>query len=371
MAEEIDRRLSEIYFNIENPASFSGFSKFYPAVKHLGFSKQEVKEWLERQEIYTLYNTVNRNTVRPKVIVKDKFQQFDMDTVNMVRYSHEVKNKGYCYILIVIDIFTRFLFVHPLQTLTGKEMVKALEQVFSKATPVCCRSDNGVEFKNEFVRKFMEDNGVVHFFSSNETKACYSERVIKSLKTIITRYLNHNETDGWFNVLDLAVESYNNRVHRSIRMTPVEALSSDSYTLWKNQYFYNVKRKYTRRPVPKTFYKFNVNDKVRVSLQRKTFHRQYDKNWSDEIYIITFRTAFQEIPVYELKDLLNRKIRGRFYENELQKVTADSSTVYKIEKIIKKKKLNKKPGYIVRWVGWSTDFDSWVAEDDVKDIDIA
>ena len=63
---------------------------------------------------------------------------------------------------------------------------------------------------------------------------------------------------------------------------------------------------------------------------------------------------------YKIKDLNDDIIEGIFYEKELLK-TKNTSEVYIIEKIIRKKK-NK---YFVKWRNYSNDFNSWVDKDDI------
>ena len=63
---------------------------------------------------------------------------------------------------------------------------------------------------------------------------------------------------------------------------------------------------------------------------------------------------------YRIKDLNDEIIKGIFYEKELQK-SKNTSGVYIIEKIIGKNK-NK---YLVKWRGYSNEFNSWVDKDDI------
>ena len=63
---------------------------------------------------------------------------------------------------------------------------------------------------------------------------------------------------------------------------------------------------------------------------------------------------------YKIKDLNDNIIDGIFYQQELQK-TKNTSGAYIIERIIRKNK-NK---YLVKWRGYSNDFNSWIDKDDV------
>ena len=57
-------------------------------------------------------------------------------------------------------------------------------------------------------------------------------------------------------------------------------------------------------------------------------------------------------------------IEGRFYEQELQKINKQEE-VYRIDKIIRKRKINKKLEYYVSWIGYPNSFNSWVKKEDL------
>jgi hypothetical protein len=58
----------------------------------------------------------------------------------------------------------------------------------------------------------------------------------------------------------------------------------------------------------------------------------------------------------------SEKIKGGFYEFELTKTTSD---VFRIEKILKTRKLNGITQHFVRWKGFNPNYDSWINADDV------
>ena len=64
-----------------------------------------------------------------------------------------------------------------------------------------------------------------------------------------------------------------------------------------------------------------------------------------------------------MQDLLERPISGTFYVKELQKVNRPD--IFRIEKVLKKRKKNKQEEYLVRWSGHSSDFDSWLTSNDI------
>ena len=62
---------------------------------------------------------------------------------------------------------------------------------------------------------------------------------------------------------------------------------------------------------------------------------------------------------YKIKDLNDELIQGIFYEKELQKTK--NTGEYIIEKIIRRNK-NK---YLVKWRGYSDNFNTWIDKNDI------
>ena len=75
-----------------------------------------------------------------------------------------------------------------------------------------------------------------------------------------------------FHVLDDIVNKYNNTVHRSIKIKPIN-VTSDSYA----EYNENFNKKYP---------KFKVGDHVRTSKYKNIFDKGYTPNWSEEDFVV-------------------------------------------------------------------------------------
>ena len=64
-------------------------------------------------------------------------------------------------------------------------------------------------------------------------------------------------------------------------------------------------------------------------------------------------------PTYRLKDLSGEEIKGRFYEQEIQKVTKFVDDEYIVEKVLKTRRRNGLLEHFVRWRGYADKFNSW------------
>ena len=350
--EEIDRYLHTLYYDIRSPVAYSSYSKLYPHIKRDGkyhITPRYLKKWLSKQETYTTFRPARRTFRRPKVLAFAKNYQWDSDTANMLKFKSE--NNDYGYFVVFIDIFTRYLYTAPLKTLKGDEMVIVLEKILTETDekPEILRTDQGSEYKNHSFNNLLNENKIKHVYTYYETKANYAERVIKTIKNKIMKYLSEKETLRWIDILSDLTYGYNNSIHRSINMSPKDASSMNQYLLWKFQYdnlkyprsFFGVKKQ-SKNPkllqtLNKNFFKFKVSDRVKISHLKRMFDKEYTEKWSGEIFTVINRKLNQNIPMYELKDYNNEVIQGFFYEPELQLAYIGTETLYKIEEILKKR----------------------------------
>ena len=95
--------------------------------------------------------------------------------------------------------------------------------------------------------------------------------------------------------------------------------------------------------------------------------RDYSQKWTGELFKIDTRFRREGVPVYTILDWDGERVDGTFYEPELQPVTIDPTTEYRVEKILKRRVRNKRKEVLVRWLHWPKKYDSWIPEADVKD----
>ncbi|KAK3086722.1 hypothetical protein FSP39_022498 [Pinctada imbricata] len=236
--------------------------------------------------------------------------------------------------------------------------------------PKSIRTDKGSEFINKKLGRYFKEKNIKLFHAQNETKANYAERYIQTLKKRLYRYITHFQKYKYLNILQDVVQSINNTPNRSLNgRTPAsvnkdneEEVRLDSYLIRRKSD--KVKTKTMSKPKP---YTLKIGDQVRITHLKRVFQRDYDQTYTEEVFIIKSRHISQGIPIYKLLDMMDEPILGSFYANELQKVTKDENTVWRIEKILKEKKTKDRTEVKVRWAGWPNKFDSWIAKGDIKD----
>ena len=107
----------------------------------------------------------------------------------------------------------------------------------------------------------------------NEGKSVVAERFIRMLKNKIFKHMKAVSKNVYFNALDDIVNKYNNTVHRTIKMKPID-ITSDSYAEYSED---------SNETKPK----FKVCDRVRMSKCKNIFAKGYTQNWLEEVFVVS------------------------------------------------------------------------------------
>ena len=348
------------------PGSFQGPDKLYQSNKRNGVKKSQIKNYLKKEDTYTLNRAVRYKFPRNRVVAESIDYMWDVDNADLSLLYKE--NKGYKYFLLAIDVFSRYCWVRPLKTKYSKEIIKALSSIFSEGRiPITMRTDRGRELNNREVQRFLSQQGVHHYTTYNEVQANYSERCIKTIKSKLYRYMISRNTLRYIDVLQDIVHSYNNTVHSSLGIPPSKVNKKNESEVLHEQY------KRRRKPKedsdnPWQKMKFKPGDQVRITYRREAFDREYGQKWSGEIFYVTKAWRRNTIPVYRLADWNGEEIKGTFYNQQLQSVNVDREGIFKIEKILKRRRRNGVNQVLVKYLHWPKKFNEWINEDRVQDI---
>ena len=292
-----------------------------------------------------LHKPIRKNFPRRKVKAFTPNQIWAADLVEMIPYSRE--NKGFKYLLTVIDVFSKYGWIVPLKTKTGAEVTAAFKKLFKEAVPAKLWTDAGKEFWNSNMKKLLEENNVKLYKTHNELKSCVVERWNKTIKTDMWKYFTANNSYKYIDILPALVEKYNNSYHHSIKCTPVEAQKTAN----REKVLTNLYGKKTEKPLPK----FKIGDRVRITKKKTIFDKGFTPNWTDEIFTIS--EIKPTVPVtYTIKDEKGELLGGSFYEPELQ---LSRSTTYRIEKVLRRRVRNGQKEEYVKWRGYDKSYNSW------------
>ena len=172
--------------------------------------------------------------------------------------------------MYAIDFFSKFAWVLPLKGKRGISMVNAFQKIISKVgkaesegqcKPNKIWVDQSGEFYNKLFKRFLKINYIEMYSTYNEGKSVVPKRFIRALKSKIFKHVTAVSKNVYFDMLD-NINKYNNTVHRTIKMKPIES-TSDCYAEDSNE---------TKR-------KFKVGDHVRISKYKNIFAKGYTQKY--------------------------------------------------------------------------------------------
>jgi hypothetical protein len=307
----LEKDLQTIYTNPSNPASFSSPQKLYLQARkqYPKLKLSVVKRWLESQNTYTLHKQVRTKFKHRKTLARGIRYQYQIDLVDFQKLKKW--NRQNRYLLTAIDIFSRRAAVEPIINKSGEVVLKALKKIFQKlGKPTYLQSDQGKEFFNYHVQKYLKSINVHHFFTASDQKSSICERFNRTLQDKMYKYFTEKSTFAYLPVVQKIVTAYNNTIHSSINIAPSKVTKKNEKDIWQYQY-----GKYLNQ-VPLKF-KFKINESVRISKSSRTFKKGYLPKFQSEYFHIADKLSTMP-PVYKLIDADGEILKGVFYENELQ-----------------------------------------------------
>src|SRR6266481_2374885 len=133
--------MEKLYYETGNPGAFGGIEKLRKAA---GASRKKTLDFLERSDVYTQYKPIRHRFTRRRTVSHHKNDLFQADLADFQSFSRE--NQGHRFILVVIDVLSKFVFYIPVKNKKAEEMQRAFNKIFKVATPKLLQTDRGGEF---------------------------------------------------------------------------------------------------------------------------------------------------------------------------------------------------------------------------------
>lgn len=209
----------------EHRAGHPGMNKLVDLIhrKYYGIPSSVIKEFVRTCDACSSTNTlVTVEDIHINEITR-KYDRYIMDCVDLRRYSAD--NDGYCWILNVIDTYTKFLFSYKMKDKSALSVKECLEHIYMNfGVPVSIQADNGKEFSNQLLREFHSQLNVrvVHGRPRNPRAQGQVERVNQTIKRWLAKTLMHTTEKRWIDHLQSVVFSYNITMHRATNQSPFQ-----------------------------------------------------------------------------------------------------------------------------------------------------
>ena len=246
-------------------------------------------------EIYS--KPPKKNYPTNKIIYNHTHEIWSIDLADMIDYKIS-NNKGYRYIFIIIDNFSKYLWAIPHKNNYSQTITNEISNIIttSKRKPLKIESDHGSEFYNSIFQNFLRLKNIHHYSRYTDKGPSIAERVIRTLRNFLKKPIFLAGNADWLSELPSVIKQYINTVHHSIKMKPIDASKKSN----ERKVYSNLKDK---REIQKPKYK--LGQLVCTADIKKVFSKGDSTNYSYKLYNIT-EVIHDTIPSYRINYLPER-----------------------------------------------------------------
>jgi hypothetical protein len=365
-SQEWDSYLSNTYYNPRTPGSFGGIIKLWQSIrkrndKPHGLTLKYVKKWLNKQETYRMHKKLRKRFRTEKLIFDNLDTVWSTDLISVQNIKKW--NNNFTFLMVVVDCFSRFMFVCAIKKKTGEATAAAFQDIITTTgrVPNEIRSDAGGEYVNSKFDNMLKKYDIRHIICYGDTKCSIVERANQTLLHHLYKAFHFRNSYNFTEILDDVVWSLNHTVHSFIKKPPADVTNENAEALYENIYLPIINDRAQKEPV----YSYQVGDLVRISRGVITFGKGFKPKFTSEIFRIINR--IQSDPVrYKISDLRNSSISGSYYTEELLKTPYKhiSDIPFKIERVLGHKKIDGKTFRLVKWKNYSSKFNQYLSPDE-------
>lgn len=232
--------LTKIWYDPKSTVAFSGLydlNKYILKDNKFKIGKKNIQAWLQDQDSYSVRRKVIRKVKTNKIIVKGINYMWDGDLMDVSNIKED--NEGITSLLIIIDVFSRYVFVKPLKNKTTLAVPAAFKQILNEYGffPRILRTNRGSEFLNASFQKLCKDRNIISIDTTSNYEAAFAESFISKLKNILFRYFHSKLNYKYLKVLDDLIKAYNSRIHPSLYgFAPKDITEENQYEFFIRKY---------------------------------------------------------------------------------------------------------------------------------------
>ena len=246
-------------------------------------------------EIYS--KPPKKNYPTNKIVYNHIDEIWSIDLADMIDYKIS-NNKGYRYIFIIIDNFSKYLWAIPLKNKYSQTITNEFSNILttSKRKPLKIESDRGTEFYNNIFQNLLKSKNIHHYSRFTDKGPSIAERVIRTIRNLLKKPVFEKGNADWLSELPSVIKQYNNTIHNSIKLTPLQASKKSN----ERKVYSNLQ---DDREIQKP--KFSLGDLIRTADVKRVFSKGDSTNWSYKLYTIT-EVIHDTIPSYRINYLPER-----------------------------------------------------------------
>lgn len=349
--------MNKLYTDLNFPGCYSGAYNLKKVTKGK-VSKKEFNKFILNSRTLTLYKKRYEKFPRLKTIGSGFLSHIQIDLADYQKLKQY--NNQYTFCLVATDVLSRRIFVAPLKSKKTRDVQDGMEKILADMPfkPIYIFSDRGTDIDSKQMHAFYKKHSIIKTSARNTSvKAALVERSILTIKQRLYRYFTEKNTLNWVDVIEKLVSAINKSPNRGINnRKPNEIDEKNQQEVFEELYNSEEQKPYKS--------KLKLGDYVRVQYKKGIFEKSYLANYSDQIHKI-IKCHRTTPPVYTIANEAGEALKERFYAKQLVKVEKNQETTYRVEKVLRSR-INKNgvKEFLVKWVGFPSSFNSYVAEKD-------
>jgi transposase InsO family protein len=224
--EEKENVLKRNYYDIT--IGLRGRDIFYDKLKRsfVGISLRDITKFLKKQEVWQRGHKPRKQIIVRPIVAKEPYNHWQIDLIDVSRISRQSYNYNNNWIMTVIDLFSKFIYLEAMKNKEAKTTVEAFTRILAKAggKPKLLQSDQGAEFKNDKFLPFLAKQGIKHSFSDSHKPQSQGavERANGTVKQLLRKHFIACTTKNFTQVLEEIEYNINHSRHSTTKQIPAE-----------------------------------------------------------------------------------------------------------------------------------------------------
>ena len=255
--------------------------------------KELIKTFID--EIYS--SPLRKNYSSNKIKYNHSDEIWSIDLADMIDYKISI-NKGFGYIFIIIDNYSKYLWAIPLKNKHSQTITNEFSNILitSKRKLLKIEADRGKEWYDSVFQNLLNSKNIEQYSRYTGKRPSIAERVIKTVRNLLKKPVFEKGRAGWLSELSSVTKQYNNTIHSSIKLTPNQASKKSN----ERKVYSNLQDK-REKQTPK----YKLSQLVRTAGIKKVFSKGDSTNYSYKLYTIT-EVIQDTIPSYRIDCLPER-----------------------------------------------------------------
>jgi hypothetical protein len=312
---EENQKIIEFLYKINY---FPGLTKLKKIVKKANpdISDKEVVEFYNNEITTQLTKKQDKKVEQGHMIAYFVNEIWLLDIVDLVKYN--LFNKGYKYLLLAVDVFSRKVFTTPLKGKDIPNVLQGFRELIKHEKPRTILSDHEPAFiGNEFYEYLKKKEIVLNVNKLGDHHALgILDNFVKKLKTILTKLFLKNNSTNWIDSIKSIIAHHNKSDHTALKgVSPNDATTKDDYQKVLN---INIEKNLKNKIVSD----LEIGDKVRKDLlYNDKFAKRTETRWSGKVYkvvkVINRTIHLDDGSIMKRENLLKAPETAKDYEDPI------------------------------------------------------